>query len=643
LFVVCDLEANGLKPDKLWVVVCREVDNPENVHIFERPDLDPEPLVRFAQTVTCWIGHNFISYDYRVLTRLVSGLVIDHDRVIDTLVVSRLLNFGIEGGHSLEAWGEKLGQPKIGLDISDWSCYNTLMKDRGIQDTYINYKLYEYFKKYLYNQSFSSSLKLEHKIQFLCNQLEDNGFSFDIDKAKELYKGLTERLQEIDNSLVSSFPSSVRVVKEFTPQLTKQGTIALKDFRWIPGDNKDLSWVKPGEEYSLVSIEPYDPNSIQQTIDRLWEAGWKPTEPTKGHSDYRKIQNGRHRRLDRDGQDDKALRFERYGWKLSEENLRTLPESAPEGARRLAERLIIASRCRRLEEWFKAFQPTSRAIHGNFNGIGSWTHRMSHSNPNMANVSVAKRTKADTAFQSQMHDLSDELRSCWRARPGKRLIGVDADGIQMRIFAHYVNDQRLIKALVEGRKEDGTDIHSLHWSALGDACAGRDPAKTFIYAWLLGAGTAKVAEIFQCSRIEARRSVEKFIGFYPGLRELKQGRIPRDFDRGYFVGLDGRLVATPKDSDHFVLAGYLQNGEAIVMKHAAVNIWIPQLIKEKLPFTMVNFVHDEYQTEVDDNDDIARHVAQIQMDAIVQSGLDLGLNCPLAGSWKQGYNWKETH
>src|SRR5690606_5104695 len=130
---------------------------------------------------------------------------------------------------------------------------------------------------------------------------------------------------------------------------------------------------------------------------------------------------------------------------------------------------------------------------------------------------------------------------------GNRLVGVDADGIQMRIFAHYTGDEKLINALLNGKKEDGTDIHSINREGLGHVCRSRDVAKTFIYAWLLGAGSSKISEILECSFSEARGAIDSFLASYPGLRSLKKEQIPSDAARGYFQGLDGRYVAVENE------------------------------------------------------------------------------------------------
>lgn len=157
---------------------------------------------------------------------------------------------------------------------------------------------------------------------------------------------------------------------------------------------------------------------------------------------------------------------------------------------------------------------------------------------------------------------------------------------------------------------------------------------------MLGAGVDKVAEILHTSSKDAASKVQDFIESYPGLKLLKKERIPNDGQRGYFFGIDGRIVPVP--SEHHVLAGYLQNGESVVMKTACL-IWRKQLREDGIWFKQADFVHDEWQTRVKDNDEIARRVVEVQTNSIKQAGEILGLKCPLLGQGKQGYNWAETH
>lgn len=630
-FCILDIETNGLEnPDKLWCIVVKDVDTGE-VHTWADANgkAGVEGFLSFSRSVSCWIGHNVIAYDLPQLVRLVPGFSFEPSRVIDTLVTARLLNYQVEGGNSLEAWGNRLGFPKT--PYSDFSAYSQQMLDYCINDVLVTEKLYALLDPYIRSPQWKSALRLEHDIAFLCNGLSSNGFSFDVDRARSLHLELSGRVAELAEHLRSGFPARARFDREVHPRLTKSGTLSRVDFRWLddPGDLRFFS----GGPFSRITFEPFNPGSPKQCVERLWECGWKPFDKTKGHIAAERSRSllarssGGRRADDIAELDARLEHYRTYGWKVNEANLATLPRDAPEAAQKLVEWLMLDSRRSTLEEWFTAYNPDTGRIHGRFNHIGAWTGRMSHNSPNMANI------------PGHGSPYGDEFRSLWRAEPGKYLVGVDADGIQLRILAHYMNDPDFIAALTKGRKEDGTDAHTLNQRALGDACRDRDTAKTFIYAFLLGAGTAKIAEILGVDNGEARSAIDSFLSYYPGLRGLKDHRIPADAARGYFIGLDGRLVAC--DSEHLMLAGYLQNGEAVIMKTANL-IWQENLRKEGIVFKQVNFVHDEWQVEVNSLTD-ATKAGNIMVSAIEEAGRRLKLNCPLAGNASTGTTWLETH
>jgi DNA polymerase I len=244
------------------------------------------------------------------------------------------------------------------------------------------------------------------------------------------------------------------------------------------------------------------------------------------------------------------------------------------------------------------------------------------------------------------------MRSLWRAPRNRLLVGVDADSIQLRIFAHYIDDEEFTHAIVSGSKSDKTDPHSLNQRVLGDLCKDRATAKTYIYALLLGAGDGKLAQILGCDLARAKESRHRIMARYSGFATLQEVRVPKDAKRGYFVGLDGRKVRIPgetyRDRCHLALSGYLQNGEAVIMKRACLK-WFDKL--QALDAKLVNFVHDEWQTECPNDMSIALKIAQLQADSLVKVGEELNLKCPLAGSyWSDshndysiGTNWSQTH
>ena len=430
---------------------------------------------------------------------------------------------------------------------------------------------------------YKSAVEAEQEIARICYEMHETGFPFDYDSAKKLYSEVSDRIAEIDALSEADFPPKIK--------RTQLKTKVRED------------------------IIPFNPNSPKQIIDRLDEFGWKPTDKT--HT----------------GQ-----------WKITERNLSTLSPAAPEGARRLVERLLLRTRLSTLDQWFGGYNPSTGRIHGKFTGIGTWTHRMSHTNPNMANIATEKSIKYKSPELAKLAMYYGKLfRSLWVAGEGNVLVGTDADGIQLRIFAHYINDPQFTEALVNGNKDNGTDAHSVNARILG---CDRDTAKTFIYAFLLGAGDRKLAEILGTAVIEGRQRKEAFIAAYPGLAQLKRSVIPADARRGYFEALDGRYIViagdTQRDREHLALSGYLQSGEAIVMKHANI-LWRQNARARDIDYWQVNFIHDEWQTIVSKYGDDGCTLGALQEASISEVGQRLGCRCPLRGNYRIGENWYETH
>lgn len=666
--VVGDVETDALAGYKtIHCCVFNTMDGTE--YVFEEPTRLPwvaKQMKEFLHEYRTIAGHHFIAFDYGALDDLLPGTITDQ-RILDTLVLGRLINYPRKGGHSIAAIGEGFGIKKEGKDITDFSVYTEEMLRRCKSDVRINLRELQRLMRFLKDPEWDRAIEIEHFVEWQARRMRLNGLEFDTEAAEGLYQDLATRLAPIDKALSEAFPAAEKEIKYVTPTFTKAGTLHSKDFRWA--QNYEFTYDKAsakvtlgdridsripdlsdfdGSPFSLVELIPFNPGSPSQIVTRLNEAGWKPTEKTKGHLEH--IKNRRFWKGTKDEYAERLRDFQATGWKVSETNLLTLPDSAPSAARQLAERITIASRVSDVEEWLGLVAGDGR-LHPYLSGIGAWTHRMAHSRPNSANIPVAKRSDRDSEFQKWVNDINDRMRALFIAGSGKRLLGTDADGIQMRIFAHLVGDERLISALVSGDKSKGTDIHSVHQRALGAVCKSRDAAKTFIYAFLLGAGIAKVAEILECSQQDAKKAVNNFLDFYPGLKELKQHRIPKDASRGYFIGLDGRKVVC--DSEHLMLSGYLQNGEKIIMSYA-LREWLGELEKLSIDFSLINWVHDEWQTLIPDDNDLAKTVTDIQIQALRDTTDILKLKCPMEGTTSKhkladgtffygGYSWQETH
>lgn len=609
--LVVDIETERLEsPEKIWVAVTHDVLRNEqktwlNLH------QDSKEFASYISQFTL-VGHNLLSFDLPVINRI-CGTRIPLVSCFDTLVLSRLFFAGKFKQHGLEAWGERLGFPKI--EFNDFSQLTDEMVTYCQRDVELTVKLWKSLSKYTYDVENYVPIINEHRTAVICYEMNRNGFYFDIDGAKSLYNDIKEKTETLLEEIQKEFKPRLKPLRVIKPVLTKTGKLHSKDFRWLEGDPFELGY-RADSSFTLCEWESFNPASTKQVIERLNECGWKPTEMTKGHKDALKEK------------DEKKLQeYQIYGWKISEENLETLPENSPESARKLKHYLLLTRRLTTLEEWFEAYNERTHRIHGTVNPIGTWTHRCSHTRPNTGNI-----VSTDKEYGSQM-------RAFWQAQSGYRLIGCDADAIQLRILAHYMDDYEFTQALVAGKKEEGTDAHTRNMKTL-KYCKSRDVAKTFIYAWLLGASTAKIAQILECTFGQAKEASQRFLESYPGLQKLKTEIIPMDAKNGYFLGLDNRMVLC--DSEHKMLAGYLQNGEKVIMSTANW-LWRQALRKEKIDFKQVGFVHDEWQVEVPDDDEIVKWCAETMAESIKVAGQKLNLKCPLEGTYSVGYNWMETH
>ncbi len=624
-------------------------------HVFRKVSDDKqekERFLRFAAGVQLWIGHNCIGYDNPVLSSLLD-FEIPLEKCIDTYIISQLIDFSRES-HSIESYGQEFGIEKI--PFSDFSKYTQEMEAYCERDVDICERILTLHGKGFLpgsDKHWRRALITEQRMADVCRRLGHTGFGFDSVRSRVLLDRVINTLSDLDHKLKEEFPPRLQLIREITPEYTKYGTLHRKDFRWVADGN--LSEFNGGPFCRCAFVE-FNADSHKQRIDVLRTAGWRPTDKTKTHIEIERDskRNGRSREVD---WDKRLAQLATYGWKINDTNLNTLPPRAPASAKTLARRITVESRRRTLTEWSGLI--ANGRIHGRFQSIGTWTHRMSHQKPNMANIANSHDLNGKEKY------LGADMRGLFIAPPKKLLIGVDADGIQMRILAHYIKDPEFTKSLVEGRKEDETDTHSLNKKVLGDCCKTREASKRFVYALILGAGLNKLATILDASLQDTQEALDRLLRRYEGWSRLKQQTAEKDARRGYFSGLDGRHVRIPGDSiserKHLALSGYLQNGESVIMKMATLK-WMDYLTRNKNfsnangepRWRLVNLVHDEWQTEVDTRDIwYAREIAEVQCKALEDVGIELELLCPLKGTygknhddpktWTIGTNWKVTH
>ena len=287
----------------------------------------------------------------------------------------------------------------------------------------------------------------------------------------------------------------------------------------------------------------------------------------------------------------------------------------------LSKYFMLDKRKSQLASWLEAVHKDR--IHGSVNTNGAVSGRMTHSDPNMAQVPRCGSP------------LGQECRSLFR--PVNRdwiQVGADASGLELRMFAHYLaafDEGAYAKVVCDG------DVHTHNQTMAG--LKTRDQAKTFIYGLLYGAGDAKVGKIVDGTVADGARLKNQFKRQVPAYAKLLNQLEYVTAQRGFLRGLDGRPL--PVRSAHSALNLLLQSAGAVVMKQALyiLDNELGGLYPGRYAF-MAN-VHDEWQIECDPS--IAEDVGRIACKSIEAAGVTLNLKCPLKGEYKIGNNWAETH
>ena len=329
----------------------------------------------------------------------------------------------------------------------------------------------------------------------------------------------------------------------------------------------------------------FNPSSRQQIASRLMEQGWKPDNFTPtGHPI---VDEGTLKNVD-------------------------IPE-----AQMIAEYLLLNKRTAQIKSWLELLEEDGK-VHGKVLTLKAISGRMAHFGPNMAQVPAV------------YSPYGKQCRACWSSSsPDRVLVGCDASSLELRCLAHYMKDDDYTKEVVEG------DIHTANQKAAG--LATRDQAKTFIYAFIYGAGSAKIGSIVGGSATEGQNLIDNFLDSLPSLAELRS-KVDNKARSGYIPGLDGRKLHVRHQ--HAAMNLLLQGAGAIICKQWVV--FIDQLIKKhRLDVKLVASIHDEYQ--FDCRKDQAEQFGKLTREAMKLTEKELNVRCPLDSEYKVGLNWSETH
>ncbi len=602
------------------------------------------------------------------------------------------------------ALGFLKGSEEMRLHV--WGAWSEDMEDYCVQDVEVTAKLWEMLQL---RETSNEALLVQHMLADLMHRQEQAGFPFDVERAEQLRDDLTDARVLLEDKLFIEFPGRY-VPKKMMDAAPIGRNVAggeFPEFGITPEEEDDTRWwgypeqkaktspkwkfkcVEADNElgFTIASNAPYDegvwytpikwqefnPRSRPQITNRLQDMGWDPEE-----EDY----------------------TEKGNVKANDVILRRIAERFPV-AEVLADLMAVNKLMGQLADgknaWLKLVSPDGR-IRAYTNPCGAVTTRATHSYPNIAQIPAVRKKKArigellepintsgivtpnawwkngpgfitphalEAAAEKAgvkaltWRDLPDdadveviilglkggwgyECRSLFYAPEGWVLVGADLAGIELRCLAHRMAayDQGAYgRVLLEG------DIHSENQRLAG--LDMRDTAKTFIYAFLYGAGDEKIGKIVSpLSSPAKQRKIgkelkAKFLRNLPALNRVIRD-IQKQARRQYLEGLDGRRLFVR--SKHAALNTDLQGMGATISNWWL--IFITEFLDEEgleygQDYTFAAWVHDEVQILC--REGLEELVKEICIDAAAEAGRYLGFKLPVDASASHGKTWAITH
>ena len=362
-----------------------------------------------------------------------------------------------------------------------------------------------------------------------------------------------------------------------------------REEEFVPKVNNKTRGYEKGVPFTKVSYEKFNLASRKQIAERLMMLGWKPDKFTDKNS------------------------------AIVDEGVLSKITNIPE-AKLIAKYLLLKKRTSQISSWLDEVSNTTGRVHGRVLTLRCVSGRMSHNSPNMAQVPAT------------YSPFGKECREVWTTdKPDTHVIfGTDASGLELRMLAHYIDTPDYTNEILNG------DIHTKNMNMAG--LTDRDQAKTFIYAFLFGAGAKKISTIVGSKDLTlGKKLIDKFLSELPRLKSFRS-QVEEAAQSGKVRGLDGRLFNVR--SAHKAVNTIIQGAGAIACK-----VWLRNMMKhvykKGLDVKLIASIHDEYQFEVNKND--IQSMGEVVKLSIKETTEQLNLKCPLDAEFKTGSSWADTH
>lgn len=662
-----DLETNGLKLHEITNVWCAGWAVDDGDVQLAKDEASVRTMFCALDECEYLVMHNGIQYDIPILFKLYGWK--PGASILDTMLLSQVLHADVNGGHSLEAWGKRLGEEKMDYKAAfinwkrqqgpydyrvgdEWVLPNEVMYTYCQQDIVVTRKLYHHLKGGLDGAeekgvSWEKAIRMEHQFAQDFSAQAMRGVYINKPHVDSMLEHINSEMSRIERDVEPLLPPKSRnktQANEATPpkrQYKADGTPTAFVYKWFDevGYSSDGEaweglkfgqWHKlptpadeDGNRLPLVDVVPMKLKDQQHLKELLLDQGWIPS-----WWNYKKKadKNGRPRIVKDDNGDPVPT------WPKFREQGQLCPGLEKVGGTEYIGDVVkwVVYRHRKgiFQSLLDNLRPDGRVSAGGMS-MGTPTARVTH--------------KVVTNIPKASPDvlLGKECRSSFVAAPGCVLVGADAEGLEFRMMAHYMNDPEFTESVVNGVKEDKTDVHNVMLAATNGLVPSRDVQKNISYGMVYGAGDEKLGLTAGYTKGQAKRKGKairtSLMSNLPMLGSLIE-RVEKAASRGYIIAIDGRAI--PIRSKHAALNTLLQSAGSICVKAASCHA-NQQIKKKGLRARQVIHYHDEvvYECHPDDKE----RVGVLFGEGLQWAALYYGVRCPLTSSPQYGGTWADIH
>ncbi|WP_321315571.1 DNA polymerase I [Halarcobacter sp.] len=267
-------------------------------------------------------------------------------------------------------------------------------------------------------------------------------------------------------------------------------------------------------------------------------------------------------------------------------------------------------------------------IYTSFLQTGTATGRLSSKNPNLQNIPV----------RSEAGGL---IRSAFIPKDGYKLVGIDYSQIELRLLAHFSQDEALVEAFKANKDIHRQTAVKIFGEELADS--KRSIAKSINFGLLYGMGSRKLGDTLGIPAKEAKQYIDAYFENFVSVKEYLKSIENKALENGFVETLIGRRRVFDFDSANAMMkAAFLresvntlfQGSAADLIKLAMIDIYKKYKNNDKI--NMLLQIHDELIFEIEESevDKITKDIVDI-MENIYK------LNVPLKVSKSIGMSWQE--